>query len=124
MSLSVDFYLKLIQSFKAKGLTDGEILQEFNRDDFNKTLRESIEEGEDRLLDFAANAGRDNRNIEDLNKAIELWTAGWKSEIPKEFKNLDVMSWYWRRPPIGNRKTGKLFLSTDQAYSALKKLNF
>jgi hypothetical protein len=51
--------------------------------------------------------------------AIELWMAGWKSEPLRE--HMDVMSWYWRRPPRPGRKKGRLFLSTDQAYRQMRK---
>lgn len=63
-----------------------------------------------------------------MEKALELSAAGWKAELhdhtPHPYTgNVDVMSWYWRGPPIGNRKQGKLFLSTNQAYNALKKIS-
>lgn len=54
-----------------------------------------------------------------FGKAIELWLAGWKSEPCRP--DLQIMSWYWRRPPIGNRKHGRLFYSTDQAYRQMQR---
>lgn len=55
----------------------------------------------------------------DFEKAIELWLAGWKSEPLRD--GLPIMSWYWRRPPFGKRKHGRLFLSTDQAINHLRR---
>jgi len=62
---------------------------------------------------------REERRDEELGQAIELWLAGWKSEPVRQ--GSEIMSWYWRRPPKGKRKKGKLFLSTQQAINALHK---
>ena len=67
---------------------------------------------------FVAKCQEEHRD-EYLGKAIELWMAGWKSEPLRE--HLEVMSWYWRRPPRPGRKKGRLFLSTDQALRALRE---
>lgn len=69
-------------------------------------------------LDRYANALRAEQRDKDFNKAIELWLAGWTSEPIRD--GLEIMSWYWRRPPIGKRKFGRLFLSTDQALKHLR----
>lgn len=55
----------------------------------------------------------------DFDLAIELWLAGWTSEPIRD--GLPIMSWYWRRPPRGKRKRGRLFLSTSQALNALRR---
>lgn len=81
--------------FKPDGSIDREALAEFS-----KLIRA---EQEDR----------------DFEKAIELWMAGWISEPIRE--GLQIMSWYWRRPPRGKRKRGRLFLSTDQALNHLRR---
>lgn len=60
-----------------------------------------------------------NQEDRDFEKAIELWMAGWTSEPIRP--GLRIMSWYWRRPPIGKRPKGRLFLSTDQALNHLRK---
>lgn len=62
---------------------------------------------------------REEREDGYLDKAIELWMAGWTSHSVG--KNDEIMSWYWRRKPKAGRKKGKLFLSTDQALRALRK---
>jgi anti-sigma factor ChrR (cupin superfamily) len=57
-----------------------------------------------------------NRNIED---AIRLRLAGWSASLPSGRLQIDrVFAWQWRRPgPRG----GRLFLSTQQAITALQK---
>src|SRR4051812_39894636 len=57
-----------------------------------------------------------NRNIED---AIRLRLAGWTASFPSGQLPIDrVFAWQWRRPgPRG----GRLFLSTQQAMSALRR---
>src|SRR5512144_492155 len=66
-------------------------------------------------LKFYSDKIRAEQNDRDFGLAIELWQMGWKSEPLRP--GLAIMSWYWRRPPRGNRKRGRLFYSTDQAYS-------
>lgn len=54
-----------------------------------------------------------------------LMDAGWKFELPEIVNNTpyetEPWQWYWRRPAKGNRKKGRLFRSTNQAYNALKR---
>lgn len=66
-------------------------------------------------LKYYSDKIRAEQNDRDFGKAIELWLAGWTSEPLRD--GLAIMSWYWRRPPKGNRKRGRLFLSTDQAHN-------
>lgn len=66
-----------------------------------------------------------------MHEVDALLAAGWKYELPeivnrKEFdqpRMLDTepWQWYWRRPPRRKNSKGKRFLSTAQAYNALKK---
>jgi hypothetical protein len=59
------------------------------------------------------------RNEHDLDtQAYELWGAGWTSH--PQSKGAKVMSWYWRQPPRRPGKPGRLFLSTNQAFNAMK----
>jgi len=62
---------------------------------------------------------REEAHEKDFEQAIELWMAGWTSEPLRH--GLEVMSWYWRRPPIGKRSRGKLFYSTNQAFMSLRR---
>lgn len=74
--------------------------EEFNREIFNE---------------FCALCKEDHES-EELNKAMELWAAGWKSECPHGQNQ--IMSWFWRKPgPRGGRR----FLSIDQALNYLRK---
>lgn len=66
-----------------------------------------------------ANDWREEARDKDFGKAIELWMAEWTS-YPQSPKH-EIMSWYWRRPPRPGRKKGRLYLSTDQAYRAMRK---
>lgn len=85
-----------------------------------KTHEWEVEDGKPSLIQLAGKALREQMNETDMEQAIVLWMAGWKSETPSKTQ-VDVMSWYWRRPPIGKRTVGRLFLSTNQAFNALKR---
>lgn len=53
-----------------------------------------------------------------LPQCDALILAGWKFELPA-ISDPEPWQWYWRRPPKGKAKKGRLFLSTNQAYQAL-----
>lgn len=80
------------------------------------------------MLDIAARASHKESNEAEMEKALELSAAGWTPEIEKQHTphpftgNVDVMSWYWRRPARRKGSKGKKYLSTNQAWNALKKL--
>lgn len=76
------------------------------------TMREDIMG----MLVFKSKAAQLNLDIED---AIELRLAGWTASLPNGPLECDrVFAWQWRRPgPRG----GRLFLSTNQAITALHK---
>lgn len=54
----------------------------------------------------------------DLEKAAELKAAGWTPE--PVYPDSCVYQWRWRRPARKGRKVGRLFLSPEQAISALR----
>ena len=56
-----------------------------------------------------------------MAKADDLFAAGWSPVWNQTGAAPDLMSWYWRRPPVGRRKHGRLFKSTDQAWNALRR---
>lgn len=58
-------------------------------------------------------------NEHDFWLAAALWKAGWSAEPLRE--GMDIMSYYWRRPPKRKGKKGRLFLSTNQAHNALMR---
>ena len=70
---------------------------------------------EEAFKEFCAQQKEEYDSAE-LEKAMELWAAGWKSETPYQTQN-QIMSWFWRRPgPRGGRR----FHSTDQALTHLR----
>ena len=71
------------------------------------------------MLQIYANKFRQQANEEDFIKAMDLWAAGWTSKEPSA--KCDVMSWFWRRPPIGKRKLGRQYKSTEQAWNAFRR---
>jgi hypothetical protein len=94
----------------------------FDRDEaFWRRIRELPDEVKMRddiagMLLFKSKVSQLNRDIED---AIELRLAGWTASLPSGPLEVDrVFAWQWRRPgPRG----GRLFLSTNQAITALRK---
>ncbi len=83
-----------------------------------------------RLLECLAVKGRMDRDDNDMEQALELTEAGWiveESEYlmrtkPKNiWEKPAVMSWKWRRPSLSSGKPGRLFLSTNQAWRAMKR---
>ena len=136
MTKSADFYRDAFLDLLAKGFTHFEALETFDRDEWNEAMTAEIMSGDckqfDRsllhyitasgkpsLLDLAGKAVMESCDREALEQAHELWMAGWTSEpvTPKS----QVMSWYWRRPPRRAGKPGRKYLSTNQAWMALKR---
>ena len=78
-------------------------------------------------LDIAARASHKESNDAEMEKALELSAAGWTPEIEKHHTphpltgNVDVMSWYWRRPARRKGQKGRRYLSTNQAWNALNR---
>jgi hypothetical protein len=118
-----DVFIDAFNLLLAKGMTYMEALQEFDRAEWNKAMlsEDASQYDSRRMLELAGKAGREEMNARDMEQAMVLWLDGWKSEIPEGHKDLDVMSWYWRRPARREGKPGRRFLSTNQAYKALKK---
>jgi len=70
-------------------------------------------------LRIEAERGRQEQNEADFAQAAALWKAGWTAETPHSYQK-DIMSYYWRRPGKRKGKKGRLFLSTNQAFNALR----
>jgi len=130
--MTADLFRDTFLRFLAEGMTHAEALAEFNRGEWNEAMNAEIMEGgsnrSDSLLDLAAKAGFEERNLRDLDQAIELWQAGWTSEDPNPqrdhscfWSQSQVMSWYWRAPSKRPGKPGRRYLSTNQAFNAMKK---
>jgi hypothetical protein len=56
-----------------------------------------------------------------LAEVRALMAAGWLFVLPEGAGDHEPFSWRWRRPPRGNRKVGRLFASTGQAFGALMR---
>lgn len=119
--MTPDFFKDAFRVLLESGKTHLEAYQSFDPKEWNEAMLEEMDGVgyQSEMLRLVTIAGREEMNERDLGKATELWLAGWKSETPYPQTQKDIMSWYWRRPPRGNRKKGRLFLSTDQAYNAL-----
>lgn len=124
----IDTYRDAFKELLKRGMTPLEALREFERDRFNGALLEELDlrkreawDDDSSLLSLAARAGREESNETEMEKAIELWIAGWTSETPHSTQE-DVMSWYWRRPTRRPGKPGRRYLSTQQAYNAMKRV--
>ena len=112
-------------------------MREFERQKLHSALSiEALGQDEGRsLLDLLAIAGREECDESEMEKAIELWLAGWTSELPEHYNTPEaqerakndpwsrcaVMSWYWRAPSKRKGKPGRRYLSTNQAFNAMKR---
>ncbi len=117
-----DVLIYAFESFLAKGMSHAEALAEFNKDEWNAAMLAEMDNyGTKGMLDLAAKAGREESNAHDMEQATVLWLENWISELPDPRYEYDVMSWYWRRPSRREGKPGRKFLSTSQAYNALRR---
>lgn len=125
----IDTYRDAFLRMVGEGKSHAEALDEFDAKAWNAAMMAEIEQGTKTLLDLSAMALREMADLENMGQAIELWTAGWTSELPEGYRHnskdfwrqCPVMSWYWRRPPKRAGKPGRKFLSTNQAYRALQR---
>jgi hypothetical protein len=134
--MNADTYRTAFLGFLDQGMTAGEALEQFDREDWNKAVTDELEshsvrinpttfglqtdDGKPALCELSAMACRDRMNDRDMGLAAELWLKGWTSENPHGHPR-DVFAWFWRRPPKRPGKLGRKYLSTQQAYNAMKK---
>lgn len=120
--MTPEFGIELFRNLLSKGHTHGEIHEMFTREQISAALFPDgkMPPASREFLDLLVVGGMELRNEKDMEKAIELWLAGWTSEKPAPTTS-QVMSWYWRRPPRTKKRPGRRYLSTDQAYNAMKK---
>lgn len=120
----------------SQGMTPLEAMEEFDKEEWNvamvaemesgilcqhpKTFELMTEDGKLSLLQLSCRASRDKMNDQDIGKALELWMAGWTSHPVRP--DSDVFQWQWRASPKRAGKPGRKYLSTEQAFRALKKL--
>lgn len=117
--MTPEFAVDLFKNLLSQGKTHTEIEAMFTKEQIREVLFELHDEHSREFLDLLAIAGMEERNTRDMDKAYELWFSGWTSE--PQTPTSQVMSWYWRRPPRTKNRPGRRYLSTDQAYNAMKK---
>ncbi len=113
--------VEMIRLLMAQGKTALEAMREFNEETVKAAVRSELDEllGFGPLFELAVAASAEERDEKDMEQAVELWVAGWTSEKPSA--SCAVMSWYWRSPPKGKRPLGRQYLSTNQAYRAMRR---
>lgn len=138
MNEPIDTYRDAFLVFIKEGMTYTEALEQFDAEQWRAAVRSELEtvearhfnhetlcyethDGKPSLLDLQVKASLEQA-LEPCEQCFDLWSAGWTSEVPNpQYGPCQSISLYWRRPPIGKRKQGRLFLSTNQAWMALKK---
>lgn len=63
---------------------------------------------------------QDDQTREDMIQVRALLQAGWKYELPGD-GDYDPYQWYWRAPPKRANSRGRKYLSTNQAFNAMRK---
>lgn len=139
--MNADTYRDAFLRFVAEGMTNAEALRQFDMKLWNdamlseqtwinpQTFEIEAHDGLPPLLTLAAKAGWEERNALDMEQAYDLWQAGWTSELADCFKHnsksfwrqCPVMSWHWRAPSKRAAQPGKRYLSTNQAWRAMKR---
>lgn len=151
MTEPIDTYRDAFLAFLKEGMTYAEAREQFDQKEWHQAVYAELdseglvrldmeshelvtndERGLLSLLALDARASFEARSAvgsRDMDQAMELWAAGWKSEVPNPEHNdkhgfwsqSQVMSFYWRRPPRRPGSLGMRFYSTQQAYNALKR---
>lgn len=121
MNSRTEVYLTAFRRFLDEGMTPLEASKQFDKDKLNSAWSDYLGEPEAReLLDLCVLATGEEMDGRQADKALELWLAGWTSERPEGSLRTDYMSFYWRAPPKRPNKPGRRYLSTDQAFKAMK----
>ena len=118
----IDTYITAFRKFTAEGMTPMEAFAEFDADEWHRLMIDEVNErGTSVMLKLGSSAIQEEYNQGSLTQAYDLWGAGWTSENPGSGPS-QPMSWYWRKPPTGKKKLGRRYLSTNQAWNALQKI--
>lgn len=131
--------------FLSEGMTYAEALAEFDEDQFVKAAMAEVfhhevycygmewKTNDERelpgLFSLYARASREMQDARDMEFALALYAEGWTSEVPPTFqtnsrdfwRQCPVMSLYWRAPSKRPGRPGRRYLSTNQAYNAMKR---
>jgi hypothetical protein len=120
--MTPEFAVDLFHDLLSQGKTHAEVEAMFTKEQIRDVIcSEGDVINQLEFLKLIGTAGLEQRNDKDIDKATELWLAGWVSETPYPSQRHAVMSWYWRRPPRTKNRPGRRYLSTNQAYNAMKK---
>ena len=122
--MTADLALDLVNKFLSKDMSLTEAFNQIGEDALYLAVNDAIDlEGVNHpFFKLRCEAGSEESHESGLDQCYELWMNGWKTETTETlYIKLASWSWSWRRPPKGNRKVGKLFPSTNQAYQAMKR---
>lgn len=126
--MNAETYRVAFRRLLTLGYQPADAIEEFEIDRLRAALQEELENrgrmalnDENSLFSMCARAWKDQAEIRDLGQACDLWGVGWKSETPHGERQSEVMSWYWRSPSKRPGKPGRRFLSTNQAWNALRR---
>jgi len=116
-------YTEMFQLMLNQGKTHLEAYRQFDEDKLRAAMRDAFDDGDHEdimpLLDLMAKAGEQESDEKDRDQCFDLWGAGWTHE--KVTPDSRPMSWYWRSPPKGKRPLGRRYLSTNQAWMAMRR---
>jgi hypothetical protein len=121
MILSPDETFAILQKLMAQGLSATEAMAEFEKQDLDaSTLKALMEDGTSHpLWVLSIQEMRESSHRETLEgQCYELWMNGWTVEPNGRDES---WAWYWRRPARRAGQKGRKFLSTNQAFNALKR---
>jgi hypothetical protein len=142
----IDTYREAFQKFVAEGMSYMEAEDQFDKELLSAAVEAELERGDsvqvfcmdpmgntnacghETLFDLVVKASFERRNLHDFEtQAVPLMMSGWTSEQvnptnSKDFwRQVQVMSLYWRAPSKRPRKPGRLYRSTNQAFNAMMK---
>jgi hypothetical protein len=142
----IDTYRELFHKFVADGMSYMEAEEQFGKEELQAAVNAELERGDsvqvfcmdpmgntnacghETLFDLVVKAQFERRNLKDFEEqAVPLMLAGWTSEQvnptnSKDFwRQTQVMSLQWRAPSKRPGKPGRKYLSTTQAFNAMRR---
>lgn len=142
----IDVYIDAFRDLLKQGMIHAEAIKEFTKEQVSDTINAELERGDsvhvfnyetcevenacgqETFFDLVILARHQERQIKDFeNEALPLMLAGWTSEDPSPSNSKDpwrqtqVMSLYWRAPSKRPGNPGRRYLSTTQAFNAMKR---